>query len=155
MNLGKPVNNATFAVNRVIKLNRNQTTFVLMLHETKFNFRNKEYLCSSYIDSSVYPCLVFVVLADPFLIREFGEEITVKTDGEQLLAKKDDYPQLMLLRVALLDAIKKMKAFAPVHQKMVKLQLLHALSEVRYQKIINAVSTQPPISFPENIVHQN
>ncbi len=73
----------------------------------KCSFRNRIFSCNAYIDSTDYPCYVFVELVDKELVSEFGEEVTIKTDFDKLLSRKDDYPKLVLLLVAILDSIKK------------------------------------------------
>jgi hypothetical protein len=52
-----------------------------------------------------------VLLKDKDLIEEFGEDITIKTDGDIRLAKKDDYPKLAALRQTLFDVIKTTPTF--------------------------------------------
>ena len=87
-----------------------------------FNFRNKGYTCNTYIDSSEYPCYVFVILLDDELIAEFGDEISIKTDGFLLLPKRDDHRELVALRQAIFDAIKNTPPFVAVKRRMM---LLH------------------------------
>jgi hypothetical protein len=57
---------------------------------------------------------VFVTLYDNDLVSEFGEEITIKTDFENLLPKKGDYLTLLELRQAILDAMIALPYFLPV-----------------------------------------
>src|SRR5437899_104707 len=76
-----------------------------------FLFRNKPSVCTVDIDSSATPCYVFVVLEDRELIHEFGEEITVKTDFEKRLPKRDDYPALTALREAIFEAVRHLPEF--------------------------------------------
>ena len=76
-----------------------------------FVFRNKASVCTIYIDSAKSPCYLFIDLKDQELIQEFGEEITVKTDFETRLPKKDDYPALVVLRDAIFNAIKGLPEF--------------------------------------------
>lgn len=85
---------------------------------TNFLFRNKLSSCLVFIDSSSTPCYVFVELQDAGLIAEFGEEITVKTDFEKRLPKKDDYPALIELRQSIFVAIKFLPDFVAAHHKM-------------------------------------
>ena len=83
----------------------------------QFIFRGKLYFCRAFIDSSEYPCLLFVFLKEKELILRFGEEVTLKTDFETLLPKKDDYPALVELRRAIFDAVKYTSAFLAAKQK--------------------------------------
>ncbi len=89
--------------------------------ELRFHFRNKEYLCNAFIDASEYPCYVFTILRDNELIKEFGDETTIKTDCERLLPKKDDHVALVALREAILYALKTTPEFIAVRRKMLLL----------------------------------
>jgi hypothetical protein len=55
---------------------------------------------------------------DKSLIKEFGDEITIKTDCKQRLPKKDDYPELIELRQAIFDAAKTTPAFLAAKERM-------------------------------------
>lgn len=74
--------------------------------ELPFVFRDKNWVCTACIDASEDPCYVFIQLKDRLLIEEFGDEVTVKTDLEKRLPKKDDYGELLYLRQSLFDALK-------------------------------------------------
>lgn len=75
-----------------------------MLH-TKFIFRGKICVCNFLIDCSAYPGYIFTFLFDQEVVAEFSDEVTIKTDFVKLLSKSDDYPALVTLRQAILDAI--------------------------------------------------
>lgn len=91
-----------------------------MIIDIEFPFRNKIHGCDIYIDSSAYPCFVFVTHADQELIDEFGEDVTIKTDCLKLLRKKDDYPRLIELRLAIFEVVKLLPAFATAKQHLTK-----------------------------------
>jgi hypothetical protein len=74
-------------------------------------FRNKTFSCEFFVDSSASPCFIFVLLKDENLIKEFEEDITIKTDGDSRLSQNDDYPELAALRQVLFDHIKTTPAF--------------------------------------------
>jgi hypothetical protein len=76
------------------------------MEHVEFSFRQKVYTCNINIISSGYPCFVFVNLHDKELINEFSKEVTIKTDGEIRLPKKDDHAELVELRQSIFDAIK-------------------------------------------------
>jgi hypothetical protein len=80
--------------------------------QVHFRLRNRPHTCTIYIDSSASPCYLFVCLDDQELIHEFGEEITVKTDFNLRLPKKDDYPALVVLRDAIFNAVKELPEFS-------------------------------------------
>ena len=63
-------------------------------------------MCDAVIEKTALPYYIFCIFKDKGLIMEFNEEVTIKTDGKELLSKKDDYPALTELRQAILDAIK-------------------------------------------------
>ncbi|GAC1424964.1 MAG: hypothetical protein NVS1B13_13800 [Flavisolibacter sp.] len=84
--------------------------------EVQFIFRRESCLCRAFVDVSEYPCYIFVLLRQPKLINEFGEEVSIKNDFEILLPKKDDYPDLVELRQAIFDAIKAKPAFMFVRE---------------------------------------
>jgi hypothetical protein len=83
-----------------------------------FTFRNKAYGCEFFIDNSPVPCFIFVLLKEKDLINKFGEDISIKTDGENRLARKDDYPELAALRQGLFDAIKTTPTFLLMKAKL-------------------------------------
>ena len=87
----------------------------------QFIFRNKVRSCIVYIDGSADPCYIFVILFDKELINEFGDEVTIKTDCEKRLPKRDDYPQLIELRQAIFDAVKNIPGFIEAKKGMMLL----------------------------------
>ena len=88
----------------------------------QFTFRNKDHSCNIYIDSTAHPCYIFVILTDKELIKEFGDEITIKTDCEKLLPKKDDYAQLVELRESIFSAVKTIPEFVVEKKRMILLR---------------------------------
>ena len=82
-----------------------------------FCFREKSYQGEVFVEDSEFPCLVFVILRQQELQKEFGEEITVKTDFETLLPKKDDYPALVELRKTVLATVKNTERFISAKKK--------------------------------------
>lgn len=76
-----------------------------MHNSVSFSFRNAIYHCRVFIDSTMEPYYVFIDLLDKELIEMFGPEVTIKTDFEQRLPKRDDYPALVELRQAIFNAI--------------------------------------------------
>ena len=93
----------------------------------EFIFRNKLYKGEMFIDDSENPCLVFIILNDDELKNEFGEEIILKTDFENLLPKRDDYPALLEMRKSLFAIVRNTEAF----QMAKKLQLAKSNSTKR------------------------
>ncbi|HVE60745.1 MAG TPA: hypothetical protein VNA26_02935, partial [Chitinophagaceae bacterium] len=75
---------------------------------------------------------IFVLLISPEIIKEFGDEISIKTDCEKLLPKKDDYPQLVRLRQSIFDAIKIIPEFLAAKEKMILLNQSQAGNLKKY-----------------------
>jgi hypothetical protein len=88
----------------------------------QFTHKNKSRACNIYIDSTAYPCYIFVILTDKDLIKKFGDEITIKTDCEKRLPKKDDYLELVELRESIFNVVKAMPEFMAVKKSMVSLR---------------------------------
>jgi len=82
-----------------------------------FIFRKKNCQAEMYVEDSEFPCLVFVFLHDEELQNEFGEEIVVKTDFEQLLPKMDDFPALVELRKTVFGIIRNTERFLTAKRK--------------------------------------
>ena len=89
-----------------------------MGNNVTFDFKNKTYSCTIYLDNAEDPCFVFVEFTDVDLIRYFGKEITIRTDFEKMLPRKDDYPELSKLRSTLFEQIKITKEFIAVKNKI-------------------------------------
>ena len=77
----------------------------------------------------ILPCFIFVTLDDRELVKEFGEEITIKTDCRTVLPRKDDYPELNELRHSIFNAVKNTRAF-----ELVRVQYEH-LVESKSRKL--------------------
>jgi hypothetical protein len=91
-----------------------------MTNDVQFVFRNKWYRCSFLIDNTAMPCYIFVLLSDNELVSKFGNDVTIKTDFEKRLPKKDDYTELSDLRQVLFDAIKERPEFLAVRENVRK-----------------------------------
>jgi len=85
-----------------------------------FLFRKKSYTCTVFIDISDDPCFIFILLNDVGLVKEFGEDVTIKTDCVQILAKADDYAELVELRQAIFDIVKGTPEFMVVKRKRLR-----------------------------------
>jgi len=74
----------------------------------------------AYLSFEDDPCFIFIDLLSIPLIEEFGREITIKTDCDEVLPKKDDYDALVELRVAIFEALKISPEFQ--HEKWLRNQ---------------------------------
>lgn len=77
----------------------------------QFVYREKDYSSDAYLSFEEEPYYIFVSLKDADLIREFGDEITIKTDGETVLPRRNDFPALHLLYQTIFDALKTSRPF--------------------------------------------
>ena len=84
----------------------------------QFLFRAMEYSCTAIIDSSQYPCYIFTTLESPALYSEFGNDVTIATNGKKRLDRQDDFAALVELRQAMFNAIEKVPEFLAVKVKM-------------------------------------
>jgi hypothetical protein len=93
-----------------------------MEETVQFLYKGKLYQCEAYIDYTEFPCFVFIILSDKGLVKDFGDEITIKTDLENLLPRKDDYPELVELRKAIFNAVKYTRRFLQIKQEALLLK---------------------------------
>lgn len=84
---------------------------------SEFYFRGRRFGCELFIDNTDSPCYVFVILHDAELIAEFGKDVTLKTDLQRLLPRRDDMPDLVALRMALFKAVRKTGPFVQKKQR--------------------------------------
>ena len=82
-----------------------------------FFFRNKTFSCNCYVDISDDPCFIFVMLIEKDLIREFGVDVTIKTDCITILPRIDDYAELIELREAIFKVFKTTPEFMVAKNK--------------------------------------
>ena len=87
-----------------------------------FTYQQSSHTCEAFIDASDHPCYIFVLLHSKCLIEQFGEDISIKTDCDQVLPKKDDTPSLVTLRKAIFDAIKQAIDLSGTKRKLHLLQ---------------------------------
>lgn len=77
----------------------------------QFLFRRKLYSCVFFIDTAEHPIYIFCLLKDKELIEEFGDEISIKTDGVQMLSRRYEYPALVELRQSIFGAVRNTTEF--------------------------------------------
>ena len=86
----------------------------------QFSFRNKEKKASVFIDNREDPCFVFIILEDKELIKEFGEDITIKTDFENILPSDYISIELEKLKEAIFHELKHTIEFATAKEEYPK-----------------------------------
>jgi hypothetical protein len=90
----------------------------------EFLFREKLYEGQIFVEGSELPCLVFVILYDKGLVEEFGDEITLRTDFDNLLPRRSDYQSLNELREAIFSIARNTAPFLAVKEKWKKAGLV-------------------------------
>lgn len=88
----------------------------------QFSFRNKERKASVYIDYKEEPCLIFVILKDKELLKEFGDEVTIKTDCEIVLPTDYSDGDIENLKEAIFHEVKHTIEFATIKSEYPKSQ---------------------------------
>ena len=88
----------------------------------QFSFRNKERKASVYIDYKEEPCLIFVILKDKELIKEFGDEVTIKTDCEIILTSDYSPDDTENLKETIFHEVKHTIEFATIKAEYPKSQ---------------------------------
>jgi hypothetical protein len=83
----------------------------------EFLFRGKLYSAEVFFDTSAMPFYIFCLLYDADLVSEFGQDLTIKTDLEKLLPKKDDCKELVELRQAIFNAARNTSEFQKAKAK--------------------------------------
>jgi hypothetical protein len=83
-------------------------------------FRNRLCKASCFFSFESDPCFLFITLYDKDLISYFGEEISIKSDCEHLLPRKDDTPLLVELRQAILSAAVNTPEFREEKEKVLQ-----------------------------------
>src|ERR1700694_186712 len=76
-----------------------------------FTFRNSVYSCTVLIDNTQYPFFIFVILYDQELIKEFGDEVTIKTDFERQLPKYGEDRDLEEIKQAIFAPVRNIPEF--------------------------------------------
>ncbi|MGB8195241.1 MAG: hypothetical protein WCF67_25110 [Chitinophagaceae bacterium] len=109
--------------------------------EIQFTFRSKAYRCTFFIDCTDYPCYIFTFLTDKELIKQFGDEITLKTDGQILLPKKDDFGELRTLRETMFTAVKEIPEFIALKEKITDLGIQHLADYGQLRKLLVPLRT--------------
>lgn len=83
-----------------------------MTFTTNFCFRGQSYQAVIYLDYKEQPLYIFATLEDHKLIHLFGEDIYIKTNGEEMLPMMYSYPSHNELRLAIFNSVKDRPEFA-------------------------------------------
>jgi len=95
-----------------------------MRYEFSFPFRNSTYLASALFSFEEEPYFLSTTLLDPDLVNEFGQSLSIKTDAEQVLHSPGDSAEVVELKSAVFNYLKKTPAFiqlkAKYHSRMIQ-----------------------------------
>jgi hypothetical protein len=86
-----------------------------------FTYKGSVYQTEIYFSFEELPCYLFCFLRDPDLIREFGEDLSIKTDCEQILPMKVDYRDLSELKRCIFGAVCKTPEFMAMRKAIQRL----------------------------------
>jgi hypothetical protein len=75
-----------------------------------FSFKNKDYTASYVICDKNYPTYIYVSLNDQGLVKEFGEEICIHSDGKNLIEDQIYTGHRLELYAVIFQAIGKVEA---------------------------------------------
>ena len=82
-----------------------------MDHLIRFIFRGKLSEARFFLSFDEKPFYIFCLISDEALVKEFGDEVNIKTDGSDCLASKNDWPELAELKETIFQAIRPLPHF--------------------------------------------
>lgn len=82
-----------------------------------FAFRDRPVSAVVFYSFEEEPLLIFVLLKDPDLFQEFGEELTLHTDCETVQFRRHDSPALKALKQTIFQAIRYTGTFLAAREK--------------------------------------
>lgn len=86
-----------------------------------FSFESIRYTADAFFSVEDDPCYIFVFFDAPVLVREFGREVTLKTDCEVLFPRNDEHlPRLRLFRTVLFEALRSTPVFEKAKDMVAK-----------------------------------
>lgn len=85
----------------------------------RYTYRGSIRSARAFFSFEEEPCFIFLWLYDSDLVDEFGDEISIKTDLESVLPRRNDYKKLVELELAIFAALKEEPAF--LYEKSKKL----------------------------------
>lgn len=95
-----------------------------MRYEFSFPFRNSTYLASVLFSFEEEPYFLSTTLLDTNLVNEFGQSLSIKTDGEHVLHNPSESVAVIQLKSAVFNYLKKTPAFmqlkAKYHSRMIQ-----------------------------------
>jgi hypothetical protein len=71
-----------------------------------FKFRDQDYSAVYVISENAYPTYIYITLTAPELVREFGDEVCIHSDGRDILTNHIYTDRRLQLYSAIFEAIK-------------------------------------------------
>lgn len=115
-----------------------------MNHSTSFLFRGNLYKVEFCLSFDEDPLFIFCIFKDPLLIRNFGDELTIKTDGHLVLPSRVDWDEINYLKEAVFAAIWQTAEYEEVTKK---LNLTHFNAANKLQEDSTGTSTNNPYDY--------
>jgi hypothetical protein len=88
-----------------------------MDHRILFHFQEKEYAAVVHLSLQKDGCCIFTFFEDKDLISEFGIDIDIHTDCEDVLPDHISNDRIISLKGAILNTVKKMPQFLEYRPK--------------------------------------
>lgn len=82
-----------------------------MEHQINFTYKEQIYPAKVVLSLQDDGCYVFCIIQDSQLIREFGSDIDIPTDGELVLPDRIIGKEVIEFKTAILEAVKKIPEF--------------------------------------------
>jgi len=88
-----------------------------MRYEFMFPFRNNTYLASVLFSFEEEPYFLSTTILDTKLMEEFGQSLSIKTDGESVLHNPSEPVAVIQLKDAVFNYLKQTPAFIQLRDK--------------------------------------
>lgn len=82
-----------------------------------FAFRDQLFPAVAFFSFEETPFLIFVLIKDPDLILEFGEELTIHTDCEKVQFRNSDSTEIRALKQTIFKAVRHTEPFLKAKEK--------------------------------------
>lgn len=104
-----------------------------MRYEFSFPFRNSTYLASVLFSFEEEPYFLSTTLLDTDLVNEFGQSLSIKTDGDDVLHNPNESVDAIQLKNAVFNYLKQTPAFKQLKAKYSSRKKQHR-KDLKHQK---------------------
>lgn len=88
-----------------------------MRYQFTFPFRNADYKATALFSFIDEPYFLSTTLLSEELVKEFGESLSIKTDGDKVLLHPEDNAAVIELKTAVFNYLKQTPAFMQLKAK--------------------------------------